>query len=465
MYSGRFLILAFPQGGNSQSRIRVINKNNGPFLLFYEHFYVIAVVTAVALLAAFLVTASMEPAYRSQARCFMPAQTNTVSLSTEEGNVPNSPLLPTANADFQDSLLGILQGADTRALVASRIEGRDSEWLKKNMKFGIDRFNLVTISAFDPDPKMALQMANEYLLAFQRKLDDTTKAQAQTRLETFSTGITNSSKELEELQERRLNFMRENGAIDFESELIEVGNRQVVLEADVVRYTTSIATAEEQLKEVDKQIAERPERVESASTTVNNPAVEQIDRNIIEAKRELAKLRTEFTEEHPQVIAKLTDVELLEAEKAAEQARILGISTQTPDSLINELTSQKYDLEQGVVGDIKRKEITETELEKTKERRIELSVLKAELETIDADIRNVRTNLTNYREREAELKVYMSRNSTFLVIPEYPAEASEPYFPIMWVNLLVAAVLGITVGVGIVIIITNIRTYREAALW
>ncbi len=395
----------------------------------------------------------------------MPAQTNTVSLSTEEGNVPNSPLLPTANADFQDSLLGILQGADTRALVATRSEGRDSEWLKKNVEFGIDRFNLITISAFDPDPKMALQMANQYLLAFQRKLDDTTKAQAQTRLETFSTGITNSALELNTLQKKRLKFMRDNGAIDFEAELTEVGTRQISLEGDVVRYTTSIATAEVQLIEVQKQIGERPERVESASTTVNNPAVEQLDRNILEAKRELAKLRQAYTDEHPQVVAKLQDVDLLEKEKAAEEARILGASTNTPDSLTDTLTIQRNGLQVRHAGDIRSTEIVEGELEKTKERRIELSVLKAELETIDADIRNVRTNLTNYREREAELKVYMSRNSTFLVIPEYPAEPSEPYFPIMWINLLVAAILGITVGVGLVIVITNIRTYREAALW
>lgn len=395
----------------------------------------------------------------------MPAQTNTVSLSSEEGNVPNSPLLPTANADFQDSLLGILQGADTRALVATRIEGRDSEWLKKNVEFGIDRFNLITISAFDPDPKMALQMANEYLLAFQRKLDDTTKAQAQTRLETFSAGILKSTADLKLLQDTRLNFIREHNAIDFEAELAEVGTRQVTLEGDVVRYTTSIATAELQLIEIQKQIGERPERVESASTTVNNPAVEQLDRNILEAKRELSKLRTQFKDEHPQVISKLQDIELLEIEKTTEEARILGTSTNTPDSLINTLTTQRNELDVRRVGDITRKEMAEGELAKAIARRIELSVLKAELDAMDTDIRSVRGNLVNYRERETELKVYMSRNSTFLVIPEFPAESSKPYFPIMWVNLLVAAILGITVGVAMVIVITNIRTYREASLW
>ena len=123
------------------------------------------------------------------------------------------------------------------------------------------------------------------------------------------------------------------------------------------------------------------------------------------------------------------------------------------------------DLELREAGFIKEKELTEVELENVKARRLELSLLQAELDAKDSEIRTVRANLANYRERKAELEVYLTRNSTFLVIPEQPVEATSPYFPIMWVNLLVAAILGVTVGVGLVIVITNIRSYREAALW
>jgi uncharacterized protein involved in exopolysaccharide biosynthesis len=407
----------------------------------------------------------MEPAYRAQARCFMPAKTNTVSLTTEEGNVPDSPLLPTANADFQDSLLGILQGADTRSLVASRIEGRDSEWLKKNVEFGVDRFNLITISAFDPDSKMALEMASEYLRAFQEKLDSTTKDQARGRLTTFQNGIDQAEVELATQLDQRLAFMRENGAVDFDAELTEVGTRQTLLESRIVQLATNIATSTEKIAELEKQIAARPERIDSASTTVNNPAAEQLQRNLIEANRELATLRLSYTDDHPQVIAKLKDVAVLESEIAAEDARILGTTTSTPDAMTNNLDNQRHELEVSRVGFVKEKELTENELVTVKARRLELSLLKTELDAMDADIRTVRSNLGNYRERKAELEVYMSRNSTFLLVPEYPQEPTETYFPIMWVNLLVAAILGITVGVGLVIIIANIRRYREASLW
>ena len=459
LYTSSFL------GGDSPNRTHRINKVKGPFLLFYEHIYVIAVVTAVSVVAAFFVTASMEPAYRSQARCYVAAQSNTVSLTTEEGNIPTSPLLPTPNADFQDSMLGILQGADTRALVATRIEGRDSKWLEKNVEFGIDRFNLVVISAFDPDSKMALLMANEYLRAFQEKLDVTTRDQARERRTTFATGIKKADITLQDQQNQRVAFLRANGSIDFDAELNEVGTRQSQLESNLIQFATSIATAASRKVELAKQIEVRPSTIESASTTVNNPAAEQLQRNLGEVKRELASLRLTYMDEHPLILAKLQDVAVLEAEIASEDARILGTTTTTLDALSNDLESQLLNLELDEKGFVIKQQMAEAELAIVKERRLELSLKKAELDALDAEIRAVRTNLSNYRERMAELDVYMSRTSTFLQIPELPVEATEPYFPILWVNLLVAVILGITVGVGLVIVITNVRSYREAVLW
>jgi len=452
-------------GDDSPNRTHRINKVKGPFLLFYEHIYVIAVVTAVSLVAAFFVTGFMEPAYRSQALCYISAQTNTVSLVGEVGNIPTSPLLPTANADFQDSMLGILQGADTRALVATRIEGRDSKWLEKNVEFGVDRFNRIVISAFDPDAKMSLLMANEYLRAFQEKLDVTTRDQAQERLIAFNNGIDRADATLIEQHNKRLAFLRANGAIDFEAELAEVGTRQSLLESNIVQFATNTATSAERLVELAKQIEARPSTIESASTTVNNPATEQLQRNLFEAKSELATLRLTYMSEHPLVIAKLQTVGALEAEIASEDARILGTTTTTLDALSNNLESQLLNLELDEKGFAIKKQMAEAELVTVKERRIELSLKKAELDALDAEIRAVRGNLSKYRERKEELEVYMLRTSTFLQIPEYPVEAEQPYFPILWVNLLVAAILGITVGVGLVIVITNIRSFRETALW
>ena len=87
--------------------------------LIYERMYVIAVVTAVAVVAAFIATGMMSETYRSQARCYLPTQSDTLSLSNESGNLPTAPKLPTANTETQTALLGVLNSAELRTTVAS----------------------------------------------------------------------------------------------------------------------------------------------------------------------------------------------------------------------------------------------------------------------------------------------------------------------------------------------------------
>lgn len=440
-------------------------KTKGPFELFYEHLYILVIITAVAIIGAYFVTESITPSYRSQARCYLPTITETISLNSEAGNIPSSPLLPTANTDFQDSLLGILKGADTRGAVAAKIEGRDSEWIEENVEFEIDRYNLVTITAYDPDSAIAKEVAEEYLRTFQGKLDSATKERAMKLLETFDSGIKVTLVELTTMEEERLNFMREHGAIDFNSELGQLTNRQVELENLLSGAQTQLASLLEQRTAMAQHLESRPETSESVSTLINNPLLEGLRRELSEANRDLVGLELEFKGNHPDLVAKREEIAALESQIASEEEVIRGTSTVTPDTLRTELNSRLVDLDLEE-ADLRTKIASYTDaLAATKERRLELSVLQADLESIEARISASRSTVGNYRDRKAELELYEARNPTFLVVPEYPIEASKPYLPIMWVNLLVAGILGFTTAICMVLVLDQVRQTREAALW
>lgn len=443
----------------------VSTQSKGPFQLFYEYLYVIVIVTAVAVISAYLITGSMTPQYRSQARCYLPNVTDTVSLTAEAGNIPNSPMLPTANADFQASLMGVLAAGDTRITVATRVDGRDSEWLKKNVEFKVDAYNLLTITAYDPDAEMARVMAEEYLRAFQEKLDFNTKQQAQSRLDTFAQGIIRASGELTELEAARLDWMQENGAIDFDAELALLSTRQSEFENKLNDITTNLASLREQRAEMEKQFEARPEIEQASSTMVKNPQLEELNRQLSTAKRERATLGLQYTDSYPAVVAKDLEITSLEEEIKTLEATVQGSATLAPDTLRKDLETRLNDVDLRVAAMNKEAELHAESLETTRTRRIELSQRQAELEAQDARIKNVRATLANYRDRSAEIEVYMQRDATFLVIPEYPIAATSPYLPIMWVNLLVAAVLGLSIAICLVLVLNQVRFSQEEALW
>ncbi|MGB0951687.1 MAG: GumC family protein [Planctomycetota bacterium] len=441
------------------------NQTKGPFQLFYEYLYVIVIVTAVAVISAYLITNSMTPQYRSQARCYMPNDTSTMSLNEEAGNIPNSPLLPTANPDFQASLMGVLAAQDTRLLVASKIEGVDSEYLKKNVEFQVDRFNLITITAYDPDAKMAYQIAQTYLDTFQNKLNQATTAQAEERRTTFSNGIARAQGELTELEADRLAFMKEHGAIDFISELSLLTTRQSEYENKLNDITTNLASAREQRTEMVKQFEARPETEQASSTMVKNPQLEELNRNLSTVKRERVTLGLQFKDNHPTIQAKDLEIAALEGEIKTLEATIQGSATIAPDTMRKDLEGRLNDLDLRVAAMTTEAELHADSLATTKTRRIELSGLQAQLEAKDSQIKNLRGTLVNYRDRYAELNIYIERQANFLQIPEYPSESSSPYLPILWVNLLVAAVLGLSLAICVVLVLNQVRFSQEEALW
>ena len=418
----------------------------------------------MSIVAAFLVTNSLEKTYRSQARCYLPAQSDTLSLSDESGNLPTTPKLPTSNTETQTALLGVLKSAELRAIVASKITERNSEHLKKYVDFDMDTYNFIVISAYDTDPKIARKIAETYLSEFSNELDTNTKSRVSNNVETLVAAITRSEKNLNELESQKRSFLKENNSIDFGT---EIGQYQ----ARITRYQdaldgdkAALASIKEQREEVKRSYDSRPDFSQSGYTEVNNTRLDSLKSSLAAAQIELENLKIEFRNTN-EITAQNNKIRILTEQIANEEAKIEGSRTFNADTLKINFETQlagfdvtEADLETKVALHLSR-------LKDAEDRLRQLTDLKTQLDVIDAELRNTRDNLRQKRDRYAELELYMARTAPFLITAEVPIEATEAYFPIMWLNVLVAAMMGLAASIIFIIISAQIRTSREAAPW
>jgi len=440
-------------------------QSKGPMALIYERLYVIAVITAVAVVAAFVTTNMMSETYRSQARCYLPTQSDTLSLSTESGNLPTAPKLPTANTETQSALLGVLNSAELRAAVASQIDDRNSEWLKKNVKFDLDTFNFIVISAYDPVPRVARQVAETYLRAFRDSLDSTTKQRVAENVQTLVAAIDRSSTSVADLEQQRQSFLATNGSIDFTTEIAQYHTRVTRFQDSLENNISSRATLIKQREAVIKNYEQRPEFTQSGFTEVQNPRLNQIRGQISSTELELENTKLVYTDKSPEAIALHNKLDLLNSQLASETATVEGSRTFSSDSMrtafesrIAEFTVNEAELE------VENTHYTDL-LDQSQARLRSLNRLRSDSEILESQLRNVRETLRQQRDRHAELELYMSRTASFLMTAEAPVEATKPYFPILWVNLLVAVILGLIFSTLVIITSEQIARYREAAPW
>ena len=433
--------------------------------LIYERLYVIAVITAVAVVAAFVVTGRMAETYRSQARCYLPTQSDTLSLSEESGNLPTAPKLPTANTETQTALLGVLNSAELRTTVASKIDERNSEWLEKNVKFDLDTFNFIVISAYDPEPRVARKVAETYLREFSSSLDTTTKQRVAENVSTLVAAIDRSTALVAALESDRQSFLTTNRSVDFSAEIAQEHERVTRFQDSVEDNISARASLIKQREEVNKNFEQRPEFTQSGYTEIQNPRLNQLRGEIATTDLELASLKLEVTDKNPKAISLSKKLVVLNDQLASETATVESARSFSSDSMRKSYETRIAEFKVSEVElDVQANHYTKL-LGESQTRLRELNRLKAGSEIIDSELRNVRDTLRQQRDRHAELELYMSRTASFLMTAEAPVEATKPYFPILWLNLLVATLLGIIFSILAIITSEQFARYREAAPW
>ena len=437
----------------------------GPIALAYERLYVIAVITAVAVVVAFVITNAMSETYRSQARCYLPTQADTLSLSDESGNLPTSPKLPTANTEIQTALLGVLNSAELRTTVASQIKERNSEWLKENVKFNLDTYNFIVITAYDPEPRIARQTAEIYLREFSSVLDSTTKQRVAENVQTLVAAIDRSNRAVANLENTRQSFLTTNGSIDFTTEIAQYHARVTRFQEALENNISARDSLVKQREEVIKNFEARPEFSQSGYTQVQNPRLNQIRSQISSTELELENAKLVYQEAAPEVIALNNKLAMLNGQLAAETSTVEGSRTFSTDSMRSSFASRIAEFKVNEANLEVESQHFASLLDASQARLRELNHLKSESEVIDSELRNIRETLRQQRDRHAELALYMSRTASFLMTAEAPVEATKPYFPILWLNLLVATLLGLVFSMLVIVTSDQVARYREAAPW
>lgn len=439
----------------------------GPLAIFYERLYLVLIVTGVAAVCAYWMSLSMPAVYRAQARSYLPLQSDAISVTSEEGNLPSLPKLPTASDTMHDAMLGALQGGDLLEEVAAQVPDRSREQIRANVDFAIDAFNLVVITVYDSDPIHARDIAGLYLEGFRRKLDVTTKEIIRANLSTLDMAIDVAVEEVVELTEERLALLEGRGSIDFSAEYREALSRAAALRQEIEQIELNQEALRLRREALIGLIAARPEESMVSRSMVMNPRIDSLQSEAANANLQLAALLSKYREEHPEVKAQRRLLEILETGVQEEQSQptVEGSRTYSPDPLRNEYLRTMGEVELDEAELIGRRAGLQPRYEEIRASLVGMPRFKAELELIETELRTAKTHLGYLRERRNEQDFYLARETSFLITSELPVLSAKPHLPRPRLNAAVAAVLGFVVSLLLVVLRTKLTAQREARLW
>jgi polysaccharide chain length determinant protein (PEP-CTERM system associated) len=335
--------------------------------------------------------------------------------------------------------------------------------LASNVKVTTDGNNLVSIGYVDRDPVVARNVVNALLTIFAEKAANSSRLEMN-RARTFLNGqISQYEVELRNAEQRKAAFRKQYSNYFTDSGV----TRPEVLEQQVAQsrqqYDDAVATR----NAIAAQLAQVPELLDvAAAPAVSNTGqiiVASPETRLAQAKRNLADLRLNYTDNHPDVIAAKQAVAQLQADVDAQKSGkkssegMAEISNPAYEQLRLKLVDAAT-----VLPTLKeRLDKVTADYERAKSLSGDLPEVEAKSQDVDRDYDVIKANYDELVKRRESVNLSQAADDkadhTRFRIVDPPTVPVFPSFPNRVLLLSLATIFGLTAGFGAPIVLAHVH--------
>lgn len=418
-----------------------------------SHAGLIAGITIVAMVAAFVASSLMTPIYEAETTFLINSAASNYSLPFSlpgeligagggmSNQAANYVEIIKSRTSLEDALhrLGLEPGVSAPTLKAIR----DAISVQS-----VAKADAIKLSVQLADKDMARNLANELVQVLIDTNRNMNRSASRSAREFLTQHVEISKRQLEQAEERLLEVKAGKKIVAPAAEteallkrLVELGLQQATIDITVEQLRAGADKAREQLTGM-------AETVVSSETIVEDPVVRDRRTRLASLELALASAREKYTEKHPEVQRLTSEIEKVKADLSGAVANVVGTQVSTPNPMRQELLLRVIEAESAVtaaraqqeaMGELIARE--ETKLEQLPAKELSLARVVREFELAQQIYIMLRT-----RYEEASIAEQTQVSDVFpLDIAITPV---KPVKPRKVLNTAIAMVLGVFVGVG-----------------
>lgn len=389
-------------------------------------------------------------------RVLPPRYEATTTIMVEQQQIPSDYVRSTVSTTAKERLQTIEQQVNSRAALQLIIdelnlypELRDAEAMEKlvqrargALSVRVERGTVFSISFKSTDPKMAAAAANKVAEHFIEENLRLRESQARNTSAFLTTEVAQLRDRVDAKQEAILAFRRRNEGLLPEQRLV------LVQGIDQLEKRLEINRAEQQDAELRKLVLETSEGIPTAKRSASPRRA-----RLRELEGELARLRLQYTDRHPDVRRLVREIEILEKEIAGgEPTNPAESPTDADPAVLLEIQSLDQDIQR--LQEERHQIIAkiadyQARLEAMPRVEQELSRLTNEYENLHGTFESLQA-----KQVEAQLaeNLEKSQQAEQFRMLDRALPPTEPYFPNLLLFLGLGLVSGAGVGIGLALI-------------
>jgi len=439
-----------------------MNQATSIFGAIYRRKHVVLFVMAGSIGVGLYESSVNPPDFVATAEIMIPSNALRFSIGTEEGNVPDEPLLPLQD---EGRLIGITSLLRSRAVVyrvAEMLPEMDAQRLKTNIRGDVSKDGVVAYYGYGRTAEEAASIANASVQAFAIVLEEMSEEGMLANLLSF--------KKNEIIAKERVQITT-NAITDY-----LVSLQTADLSNDMERWLTERNGLEEKLFDLNSQYQQalaqrpiiettlqgRPEFVVTRQELALPGSYSNALQRVSTLSTELAVARLEFTDAHPEVLRIQTELDMARVQAAQNAEMVLASSTTMQDKLVATLAQKLVDIDIFEASFASQQSIYQA-------RRVELDNLLAEVPGYRARLSDLQMQYNQARSmadkittRKEELEFHLEHGLQFSVIDPYaqadPLRAKQ--IPTPTGIMMFTSFAGLLLGVFIALLTATLGRMR-----
>lgn len=428
-----------------------------------KHKFLIMALFVCAIVGAFIASQLMTPIYQAG-----------TTILVESGSALENPFAQMLNMDKPQlgDYAELLKSRSLLYAVASKLNlvqdenSPEMDELRKAVSIQtVTGANLIKISVESPDPKLARDLANSLAEEFIKRNESLNRTQARGAREFIAGQLEIVSAELAAAEEALKNYKQEHQVFAPQEEVKAILNQLTQLETLRAAAIVGQQEVAARLAEINKQLAGVDSRIIASTTITNNPLIQELKAKLTALEIELSGAREKYTDKHPTVLSLIAQIEEVKARMKREAERVVGTETEALNPVYQELYQQAGQLMVEALAMEVRLDTLAKLIAEQEQQFVQLPEKELQLANL---VRNAKVSEQIYimlRQKYEEVRITEAMESANVRVVDAALEPLEPIRPRKMLNVAIAAVLGLFVGVGLAFAIefmdTTVKTAEE----
>lgn len=437
------------------------------WLAVYSRKGMILLITVSAMITAGVLSKLVPPVYEARAVFFVPkASDSTTFFSSPSGSMVRSVLSPVTKEDDQGPYVGVLKSKALAELVQKEfphksvhdLTHRDLDWVVT------DEF-LIEVYARDRNPKFAAGIANAYVKYFDQLMAGYSLSPGSNIQATIKEQLASTNARLAEAQEALRRFQEENKTANLDEEIRQVISVKTSFESQLQAGRVTYNENVKKIAATQRELRKEKGVFKQSEVVMSSPLLEKLKGQMADLEAQMAALRVEKKEAHPEFVALRKNYDKVNENLRREVERIVNSQVQASNVFYEDLRRQLVTLLVENEKIAASMQAIRQVLKGLEERVVKIPRLKKEQDNLTLEIdrykKLVETLTTNMEETMAQTK----RSPQVAVLVDSATPPSDPSFPIMSLNVIVALIIGFVAGVFYAFFVDYLEATKDKRLF